>query len=78
MGGAAVWKPYVVKNTSCEGMAEHLYEVFNQLVRQATKERAFVTQIEITEDSKNSATFAAGRETEFSGSRQLGLGSEQV
>jgi 6-pyruvoyltetrahydropterin/6-carboxytetrahydropterin synthase len=55
--GANLWKPYVMKNGSCEGMAQHLSEVFNPLVSQASAGRAFVTSVEVTEDSRNSATF---------------------
>ncbi|MCX6955552.1 MAG: 6-carboxytetrahydropterin synthase [Verrucomicrobia bacterium] len=59
VGGVAVWKPYVVKNCSCEGMAVHLFEVFSGLVRDAFGGRVFITAIEVVEDSKNSATYAA-------------------
>ena len=58
IGGNAVWKPYVVKNCSCEGMAQHLFEVFNPMVQDASNGRAYVTSIEVVEDSKNSAMFA--------------------
>lgn len=57
VGGSSLWKAYVVKNCSCEGMAEHIHAVFDHLVRVETKNRAFVTAIEVTEDSKNSVTF---------------------
>lgn len=58
VGGREAWKPYVVKNCSCEGMAEHLYPIFDRLVREATDGRAFVVEIEVTEDSKNSVRFS--------------------
>lgn len=54
-----VFKPYVLPNCSCEGIAQHLYEIFNPMVQKATDERVWVTSIEIEEDSKNSANFTA-------------------
>jgi hypothetical protein len=57
VGGRAVWKPYVVRNSSCEGMAQHLYGVFDAMVRKNSNGRAFVTAIEVIEDSKNSAAY---------------------
>jgi 6-pyruvoyltetrahydropterin/6-carboxytetrahydropterin synthase len=57
VGGSKVWKMYVVPNCSSEGMAQYLYSVFDPIVRKATSNRAFVVAIEVTEDSKNSATF---------------------
>jgi 6-pyruvoyltetrahydropterin/6-carboxytetrahydropterin synthase len=59
LGGAAVWKTYIVPNCSCEGMAQHLYGIFNPMVQQASNGRAFVVSIEVIEDSKNAATFVA-------------------
>jgi 6-pyruvoyltetrahydropterin/6-carboxytetrahydropterin synthase len=52
------WKSYVVKDCSCEGLARHLYDVFDRMVRDQTQGRAFVVAVEVAEDSKNSATFA--------------------
>ncbi|MEO6993460.1 MAG: 6-carboxytetrahydropterin synthase [Lacunisphaera sp.] len=63
VGGPAVWKPYVVKNCSCEGMAQHFHEVFDTLVRQHTNGRAFVISVEVVEDAKNSATYSSDRGT---------------
>ena len=60
VGGAALWKPYVVPSCSCEGMARHLFEVFNRLVREATSDRVAVVAVEIDEDAKNSAAYSAG------------------
>jgi len=54
----ALFKAYVLPNCSCEGLAQHLYEVFNPMVRQASNERAWITSVEIEEDSKNSAQFS--------------------
>jgi 6-pyruvoyltetrahydropterin/6-carboxytetrahydropterin synthase len=61
VGGSAIWKPYVVKNCSCEGMAQHLFEVFTPLVKAASHDRAFITSVEVVEDSKNSATYTPDR-----------------
>lgn len=58
VGGREAWKPYIVKNCSCEGMAQHLHDVFDQMVRKDSNGRAFVTSIELVEDSKNSAVYA--------------------
>lgn len=58
-GGAAAWKPYVVDCCSCEGMARHLFEVFDPLVRKESAGRAFVVSIEVTEDARNSALYTA-------------------
>jgi 6-pyruvoyltetrahydropterin/6-carboxytetrahydropterin synthase len=57
VGGDDVWKVYLVDSCSCEGLAEHLYAVFDAMVREATEGRAFVVAIEVTEDSRNSATY---------------------
>jgi 6-pyruvoyltetrahydropterin/6-carboxytetrahydropterin synthase len=59
VGGAALWKPYVVPSCSCEGMARHLFEVFGGLVREATSGRVAVVAVEVEEDSKNSAAYTA-------------------
>ena len=58
VGGPAVWKTYVAPNTSCEGMAQHLFGIFDRLVREKTAQRAFLVSLEVVEDSKNSATYA--------------------
>ncbi len=52
------WKTYVVKNCSCEGLAEHLFEAFDNLVRERTASRVWVTVVEVAEDSRNSARYA--------------------
>ena len=60
VGGAALWKPYVVRSCSCEGMARHLFEVFDGLVREATHGRVTVVAVEVEEDAKNSAAYTLG------------------
>ena len=58
VGGRGVWKPYVVKSCSCEGMARHLCEVFDPMVRAETGGRVRVVRVEVEEDAKNAATYA--------------------
>ncbi|MBL9211328.1 MAG: 6-carboxytetrahydropterin synthase [Opitutaceae bacterium] len=57
VGGPAVWKVYLVDCCSCEGMARHLWGVFDALVRRETGGRAHVLSVEVTEDSRNSALY---------------------
>jgi len=57
VGGNKAWKVYVVECCSCEGMAQHLWAVFDRLVRAQTGGRAHVISVEVTEDSRNSARF---------------------
>ncbi len=58
VGGKDVWKMYIVPNCSSEGISKHLFEVFDPIVREITSGRAFVIAVEVTEDSKNSASFS--------------------
>ncbi len=58
IGGAAVWKTYVVPDCSCEGMAQHLFETLGPMVHENTNGRAFIATVEVGEDSKNSASFS--------------------
>jgi len=50
-------KPYIVPNCSCEGLCVHLHAIFDAMVREHTGGRAWISGIEIEEDSKNSATY---------------------
>jgi 6-pyruvoyltetrahydropterin/6-carboxytetrahydropterin synthase len=52
-----LFKAYTLPNSSCEGLAQHIYQVFDPMVRAQTKERVRIAQVEIEEDSKNSATY---------------------
>lgn len=54
-----LFKAYILPNSSCEGVAQHIYEIFNPMVREQTTDRVWIIQIEIEEDSKNSATYTA-------------------
>ncbi len=55
------WKPYLVQNCSCEGLAQHLHSVFDRLVRRDTADRVFVLSVEVVEDSRNSATYTVSQ-----------------
>lgn len=50
-------KPLFLKNASCEGVAKHLFETFDPMVRNDTGGRAWISRIHLLEDSKNSATY---------------------
>ncbi|MEZ5278736.1 MAG: 6-carboxytetrahydropterin synthase [Opitutaceae bacterium] len=51
------YRVYLVPSCSCEGLAQHLFEVFDPMVRARTEGRAFLIKVEIWEDSRNSATY---------------------
>lgn len=51
------WKIYLVPCVSCEGLARHLFTVWDALVREHTAGRVLLTALEVVEDSKNSATY---------------------
>ena len=50
-------KPLFIERASCEGVAKHLFETFDELVRSNSEGRAWITRIHLLEDSKNSATY---------------------
>jgi 6-pyruvoyltetrahydropterin/6-carboxytetrahydropterin synthase len=52
------WKIHIVPSVSCEGLARHLFTVWNALVREHTAGRVFLSALEVVEDAKNSATYA--------------------
>ncbi|MGB0409918.1 MAG: 6-pyruvoyl trahydropterin synthase family protein [Opitutales bacterium] len=56
---AALFKAYILPNCSCEGLAKHLFEIFDPKVRTTTADRAWITEVEVEEDSKNSAKYTA-------------------
>ena len=47
----------VLPNPSMEGTAEWLYQQVNKMVQEKTKNRAWVTLVEVRENEKNSAIF---------------------
>ena len=52
-----LFKVYTLPACSCEGLAEHLFGIFDAMVRAETEDRAWIVEVEVEEDSKNSATF---------------------
>lgn len=52
-----LFKTHVLPNCSCEGIAQHLHKIFDQMVRSETDNRVWITMIEVTEDTKNSAVY---------------------
>lgn len=54
---AHLFKPYVLPSCSSEGLAKHLYGIFDPMVGAETKGRVWITKVEIEEDGKNSAAF---------------------
>jgi 6-pyruvoyltetrahydropterin/6-carboxytetrahydropterin synthase len=56
VGGAPeLFKLYLLENTSCEGLAKHLFEVFDKMIRNRTSGRVFLVELTVEEDSRNSA-----------------------
>lgn len=49
------WKVTVVDNCSCEGLARHIYDALDPLVRENTGGRVWIAAVEVEEDSRNSA-----------------------
>ena len=54
-----LFKTYTLPNCSCEGIAQHLYETFDRIVRAETNDRAWIIKVEVSEDTRNSATFSS-------------------
>jgi 6-pyruvoyltetrahydropterin/6-carboxytetrahydropterin synthase len=52
-----LFKATIVPNTSCEGLAQHIHSIFDPMVRTQTKGRVWIVEVEIDEDSKNSASY---------------------
>ncbi len=53
----SLFKTYILPNCSCEGIARHLFGIFDPMVRRHTEARAWITAVEIEEDSRNSARY---------------------
>ena len=51
------YRIYLVPSCSCEGLAEHLFRIFDAMVRENTSDRAYLVEVEIWEDSRNSARY---------------------
>lgn len=52
-----LFKSYILPNCSSEGLAQHLHGIFDPMVREQTQDRVWIIEIEIEEDSKNSAKY---------------------
>lgn len=59
-GGSAAWKVYRLDCCSCEGLARHLFDIFDRMVRDDTADRVYLLAIEVAEDSRNSARWTKG------------------
>jgi len=55
--GRALFKPYLVEQCSSEGIAKHIFEKADALIKRMSDGRAFVVRTLVTEDSRNSATY---------------------
>ncbi len=55
--GIQVYQPYIVEQCSSEGLAKHLFEVVDPMIREMTSERAYLLAVQVVEDSRNSATY---------------------
>lgn len=54
-----VYKAYIVDQCSSEGLAKHLYEVIDPMIREMTEGRSHVISVQVIEDTRNSATYCA-------------------
>ena len=52
-----LFRPLVIESVSTEGIAQHLFETFDPMVRKETAGRAWVRQIILHEDTKNKASY---------------------
>ena len=50
-------KPLFIQNASCEGLARHLFETFDPMVRHNTDSRAWLLSVELEEDSRNAVLY---------------------
>ena len=51
------FKPYPVDSCSAEGLARHLFTVFEKTVQERTDSRVFLISVEVMEDDKNTALY---------------------
>lgn len=52
------FKLFLIPDCSCEGLAKYLFRILNSLVSGQEYGRVKITQVIVTEDSKNSATYS--------------------
>jgi|GEM_PF-49396 len=50
-------KAYEVQNSSCEGLSQHLWEIFSALLCKYEGSRAWISQFELFEDSRNATCY---------------------
>jgi 6-pyruvoyltetrahydropterin/6-carboxytetrahydropterin synthase len=55
-----VWKVYVLPRCSSEGIAEHLFSVFGDLLQKHFGDRVFLVSVTVTEDRRNAACYRPG------------------
>ncbi|MDQ8202048.1 6-carboxytetrahydropterin synthase [Pelagicoccus sp. SDUM812003] len=60
--GVQVYQAYIVDQCSSEGMARHLYEKVDPIVRELSEGRAFLLSVEVVEDRFNRATYTPERD----------------
>jgi len=53
----SLFKPYCIDSCSAEGIALHIHEVFDKLVRSETADRVHISSVVVMEDDKNSAEY---------------------
>jgi 6-pyruvoyltetrahydropterin/6-carboxytetrahydropterin synthase len=56
------WKAVVVPDCSCEGLARFAFDQVDPMVREATGGRAFVSEVVVFEDTRNSAAYKPDRD----------------
>ena len=57
LADSGLLKLTLVDNASCEGIAKHLFDTFDPMVREKTNGRAHLVSVELHEDSRNSALY---------------------
>ena len=57
LADSGLLKITIVENASCEGIAKHLFDTFDPMVRENTEGRARLVAVELHEDSRNAALY---------------------
>ena len=55
--GCRIYKAFIVEQCSSEGLAKHIFDVADKMIREMTDGRAYLTSVAVTEDSRNSASY---------------------
>tara|TARA_B110000003_G_scaffold261627_1_gene283529 strand:+ start:347 stop:781 length:435 start_codon:yes stop_codon:yes gene_type:complete len=58
---ASLFKFHILPCCSSEGIAQHLFQIFNTMVQSHTQQRVWLSHVDIKEDSKNSASYTDPR-----------------